>query len=371
MEHDLSFIDKSNLSWLKKNTIFLTVVGSQSYGLATPESDYDFKGIAIPPKQFFFGIQNKFEQAEFGKPDPDCCIFNLQKWLSLAVENNPSVIEILWTDPEFYIITSKYWDKIIEHRDSFLSKNVRWRFSGYGISQLKKMKKHYRWLHNPMTEPPKRSDFGLPEHFVLPEDQMLAAFALIQQKLDGWNPDLGVDESLKINIINKVTDVMTDICGASLYLEKNKLWLAAATSLGLDSNFIEIIQKEKEYKSKKAEWDSYVEWKKHRNTKRAAAEAKVGYDAKDASAVIRIMKVAKEILSTCEVNVRRTDDREELLSIKRGEWEYEKVIEYGEQLEASLEELYNTTKLPKEPNRKLIDKISIEIVEEFLSSNEK
>ena len=53
MLHDLSFIDNSNLTWLKNNTIFLTVVGSQSYGLNTKDSDTDYKGLCIPPKEYF------------------------------------------------------------------------------------------------------------------------------------------------------------------------------------------------------------------------------------------------------------------------------------------------------------------------------
>ena len=64
MQNQLSFLEKSNLYWLKDNTIFLSIVGSQSYGLSTPQSDVDYKGIAIPPIQYFTGFQNRFEQAK-------------------------------------------------------------------------------------------------------------------------------------------------------------------------------------------------------------------------------------------------------------------------------------------------------------------
>lgn len=320
MEYNLDFISNSNLSWLRDNTIFLTVVGSQSYGLATPESDYDFKGIAIPPKNYFHGFLDKFEQSEFRKPGPDCCIFNIVKWVYLACDNNPSVIEILWTDPKHYVITTPYWEKFIENRDSFLSKNVRWRFSGYGISQLRKMKKHYRWLNCPLKEPPKRADFGLPEYFVLPKDQMQAAFAMIDKRLDGWNPDFGVDDNHRIEIMNKVTDVMTEICGASLYLEKDKLWKAAAVNIGMDTNFIELIQKEKEYKAKKAEWDSYCEWKLHRNTKRAELEAKTGYDCYSDDTEFLTDSGWKLFDEVCE------NDKLATVFIKRGYYKDEKML---------------------------------------------
>ncbi len=367
MEYDLSFLDKSNLTWLKSNTIFLTVHGSNAYGLNTPTSDIDYKGIAIPPKEYFTSFMNNFEQAEFRNPNPDCCIFNILKWLGLACDNNPSVIEILWTNPKHWVITSEYWEEIIQHRDKFLSKNIKHRFSGYAIQQLKKMKRHFRYLNFPVKEPPQRSDFGLPNHFVLPKEQLDAALSIIQKKIDCWNPDLSMmNNSERIAFTNGINDILGEIVGASLYLEKDNLWKSAALSIGMDSNFIELIQKEKEYKGKKEDWKHYCKWKKNRNTKRADIEAKIGYDAKDAAALVRIMRMAKEILSTGKVIVERIDDREELLAIKNGAWEYDKIIEYAENMEKELDELYKTSSLPKEPDRKFIDKLCQRIVESYL-----
>lgn len=367
MLHDLSFIDNSNLTWLKNNTIFLTVVGSQSYGLNTKDSDTDYKGLCIPPKEYFISFLNKFEQAEFKKPNPDCCIFNLVKWMKLAVDNNPSVIEILWTESEFNIITSKYWDKIIQHRDKVLSSNIRWRFGCYAFSQLKKLNRHYRYLKNPPTAPPDRKSFGLPEEYKLPKDQLDAALSLIQKKLDCWNFNInGLDDSERIELKNTITEVMVDIVGSSLYYQKENLWREAAISLGFESNFIELIQKEKEYKQKKDDWKAYQEWKKNRNNKRAEVELKVGYDAKDACCLIRLIRMAKEILTTGQVIVKRVNDREELLAIKQGAWTYEQVVEYAEKANNELDELYKTTKLPKEPNRIFFDNLCQEIIGEYL-----
>jgi predicted nucleotidyltransferase len=53
-----------NLPWLNDNNVILFVRhGSQAYGLATEFSDLDLKGIAIPPKRYYFGLDH-FEQAE-------------------------------------------------------------------------------------------------------------------------------------------------------------------------------------------------------------------------------------------------------------------------------------------------------------------
>jgi predicted nucleotidyltransferase len=53
-----------NLEWLKDNIVYLTVHGSQAYGLATESSDVDVKGICIPPDEVENDLFQNFEQAE-------------------------------------------------------------------------------------------------------------------------------------------------------------------------------------------------------------------------------------------------------------------------------------------------------------------
>jgi hypothetical protein len=88
-------------------------------------------------------------------------------------------------------------------------------------------------------------------------------------------------------------------------------------------------------------------------------------NSKDACALTRLLRMAKEILTTGKVIVRRPD-REELLAIKRGELKYEDIIEYAENMNNELDLLYKTTKLPNEPDRKFFDELCSEIVEEYL-----
>ncbi|HUU89432.1 MAG TPA: LAGLIDADG family homing endonuclease, partial [Candidatus Glassbacteria bacterium] len=71
-----------------------------------------------------------------------------------------------------------------------------------------------------------------------------------------------------------------EIAGASIFLENEKLWKHAAVSTDLvaNMNVIEIVNKEKRYKSKLKEWHAYNKWKEERNPQRAVLEAKFGYD---------------------------------------------------------------------------------------------
>ena len=71
---------KGNLGWLQRNTIMLTLTGSHAYGLATETSDYDWRGIAIPPKEYFTGFLQHFEQADRGFENTDCSIFDIRKF---------------------------------------------------------------------------------------------------------------------------------------------------------------------------------------------------------------------------------------------------------------------------------------------------
>ncbi len=44
--------------WLKGHTILLGRVGSHAYGTATETSDLDFKGVCVPPADYFLGLNS-------------------------------------------------------------------------------------------------------------------------------------------------------------------------------------------------------------------------------------------------------------------------------------------------------------------------
>lgn len=84
--------------------------------------------------------------------------------------------------------------------------------------------------------------------------------------------------------------------------------------------------------------------------KRKALVEKYGFDTKNASHLIRLLRMGIEFLSTGELNVAREDARE-LLAIKKGEWPLEKVKKEAEVLfDASRDALINSP-LPEKPDR--------------------
>ena len=103
---DLIVKRSPHLKWIEDGTVLLVRHGSHAYGTNTETSDEDFKGVAIPTKEYFFGYTHKFEQAELKAPDPDAVIYDIRKFFNLAASCNPNIIEVLHTDPaDHFIVT--------------------------------------------------------------------------------------------------------------------------------------------------------------------------------------------------------------------------------------------------------------------------
>jgi hypothetical protein len=145
---------QGNLTWLRERTIYMTVAGSRAYGTNLPTSDTDWRGVCIAPANYYHGFLDGFDQMVQKKPFEDMQVFGLRKFLALACEVNPNVIELLYTDPQHHAITTPAWEKIVAVRDAFLSKRARYRFSRYAFTQLKRIELHYRWLKNPPSRAP-------------------------------------------------------------------------------------------------------------------------------------------------------------------------------------------------------------------------
>lgn len=298
------------------NVIFKTLHGSRLYGTHTEESDYDYKGIVIPTKEYFLGFLNKFEQHE--TKNPDCVLYDIRKFFKLAADCNPNIIEVLFAPEECFEICTPLGQKVLDIRDKFLSKKAKHTFAGYAHSQLKRMKTHRAWLMSPPKVRPDRKDYGLPEN----------------QKV--------------------VTNLTPEIYQKLIHSEFIE-----------DDYLKDLLAKELAYQSALKEWNSYENWKANRNPERAEIERKYGIDTKNSYHLIRLLRMCVEILETGQVIVRRPD-AEELLAIRNGAWSYEQILKHAEELDKKAEELYATTTLPHSPDRNELDRLCIELVEKSL-----
>jgi predicted nucleotidyltransferase len=156
-------IDKKLISppeWLSTNTSYMTIMGSRAYGCAdTTEpaqiSDTDIYGFCIPRRDMIFrhlageiegfGRQkSRFEQYQAShiqteNTEYDLTIFSIVKYFTLLMENNPNILDSLFTPQACVLHCTSVGNMVRENRKLFLHKGAFARFKGYSYSQLHKM----------------------------------------------------------------------------------------------------------------------------------------------------------------------------------------------------------------------------------------
>lgn len=117
--------------------------GSYAYGLAVATSDEDSRGVCISPKRYLLGLQT-FEQHE--SEGGDHVVYALAKFVRLALQGNPNIVETLFTPREHVLHVDPLGERLLAAREGFLSRRVGERFAGYARAQLTRMRNHYRSL---------------------------------------------------------------------------------------------------------------------------------------------------------------------------------------------------------------------------------
>lgn len=98
--------------------------------------------------------------------------------------------------------------------------------------------------------------------------------------------------------------------------------------------------------------------------KRKQLVEKFGYDCKNASHLIRLLKMGIEYLTDGELQVFR-EDAEMLKEIKRGEWKLEQVQSEADRLFKLAEEAYIRSSIPHSPDYNKVETLLIDILKEY------
>ena len=147
--------------WLPANVQYETIMGSAAYGVSSDTSDVDVYGWAIPPKEDIFphlrgeipgfGRQAKrfeqFQEHHLRDPDAlaghgrtyDLTVFGIVKFFALAMENNPNVLDSLFTPATCVLHSTRVGNLVRENRRLFLHRGAWPKFKGYADSQLHKL----------------------------------------------------------------------------------------------------------------------------------------------------------------------------------------------------------------------------------------
>ena len=121
---------------LKNRLLFLTLGGSYSYGTNVETSDVDVRGCAMNSRSDILGMTN-FEQVVDNVTDTTVYSFN--KLISLLINCNPNVIEMLGCKPEHYFLITKIGQEMIDNQHMFLSRRAVHAFGGYANQQLRRL----------------------------------------------------------------------------------------------------------------------------------------------------------------------------------------------------------------------------------------
>lgn len=263
--------------WANNNLIFKTVAGSNLYGTNRPDSDIDYRGVCLDPPRSIIGLQG-FEQYQKLDRDNDIVIYGASKFLKMCLEANPSILDVLFAPENMWVKHTDEWAAIYEARHSFLSQKVRYTFSGYAFSQLKRIERHKKWIDNP----PERAypeDYGL---YLYSTPRGGQRYEPIPAR---YNFVLGNWPFLDFN------NIRSSIKRRSIYRSQDSTAMIAA------------------YKHARSEYDKYREWIDNRNEYRATLESMYGYDVKHASHLARLLMKGIEILTTGTYNPVLNDDQ--------------------------------------------------------------
>lgn len=128
---------------MKEPDVVHMLFGSHLYGLNTPESDKDYKGIYLPSKEeLLLGNYPKTintttgqMNSRNGSDDVDSEVMALPYFISQACKGETSVMDMLHCDTP--LSSSPIWESILENRTKFYSKDMK-AYLGYVKKQASK-----------------------------------------------------------------------------------------------------------------------------------------------------------------------------------------------------------------------------------------
>jgi len=292
-------------------------VGSKLYGTDTPDSDIDIAGVFIAPIEYYFGLENikeldmsiksKDENNKNNKDAIDRKFYEIKRFINLATDNNPNIIEQLYIPENKLIYASEDGLKILNNKQLFLHKGLYYRFIGYAYSQKKKM----------------------------------------IVKLDNY------DEYIRIIDILNTLDSTAKLIN---FTDKLKNYI--------DNEFLKIgdIKVPLGVQTKKA--IAIIKNRFESLSHRKSLVLKYGYDTKFASHLIRLVLEGIELLYTKNL-IFPLEYADYIKDIKNGKYEMGQILEEFDILEKRLNKAQSESELPNYPDKTKINKLLIDILYNF------
>ncbi|MFB9328058.1 DNA polymerase beta superfamily protein [Paenibacillus aurantiacus] len=308
--------------YFEPQTVLRTITGSTSYGLNTATSDVDEKSVVILPKRDYYVLSQAFETIVTHEPDHE--YHALKKFMNLANTQNPTVLEILFTSERFVTKITKQGEELRRHRDLFLSAACFDSFGGYARQQLMRIKSG---LGRATIE-------DNVKHLTETLERIIRTFDL---HYPGYKGGVFLVQGVTVDDEGKAAIDLT-VNYDSLELKQLAGMTAELTNASKNFNKMGARNKRTEEKLEK-----------------------------HAMHLVRLMKMAIEVLATGQLNVFREKDREELLRIRQGHYTWDEVFEMVAALEAELRAAKETTVLPKTTDYRKINELYTDLMLDWYS----
>jgi uncharacterized protein len=336
------------------------ISGSKAYNLSLPTSDTDIKGIFVLPQHELYGLTYTEQVSNHSN---DEIYFELGRFIELLSKNNPNILELLSTPESFTLFRHPLMDLI--KPEDFLSKLCFDTFAGYAKTQIKKAKGLNKKI-NQSFEKRKKSILEfchlIERSSTVPLNDWLVKKGFEQQhcgliNLDHFRNAYAIFHQSQITTGESLRGIVSNPTASDVQLSSIPKGIEPFTTLYFNKDAYSIYCKE---------YAEYWNWVEERNEERYDNTVSHGknYDAKNMMHTFRLLNMAEEIAVYHKVIVHRPE-REFLLSIRRGEFEYEKLLDMVEKKMMTIENAYRCSDLPDKPNDKLDENLLISIREEF------
>lgn len=329
--------------------LYETLVGSQAYGLARPDSDEDIKGVFVDPVASLLTLRPVPEQISDDRND--IVYFSLKRFLELALQANPTLIELLYMPEECVRFIHPAFQQVLDQRNAFLTMKAYDSHVKYAQAQIRKAKGRNKWINQPQPKAPpaiERFCWFIPlAHGDRPPYRPVsltdADVNLKQCRASA------VEHAHQIFRLYNYRDQESDgvIRGGKVFCESIPLEDECSRCIGL------LIFNEDEYNRARRDHKNYWTWRENRNESRWVAQESglLDYDAKNMAHMFRLMYSAERILTNGEPIVRFYGEKQQfLMSILEGKHTYEDLMGLAEDLEQRVELAKSQCHLPEEPD---------------------
>jgi hypothetical protein len=298
---------------LPDGLVLLGYRGSIAHNMYTPSSnldsidDKDLMGVYVAHLEHYLGFGRDDVKEAFIKEWDSVC-YEIRKFIGLLLKCNPNVLSLLWIDEQHIIYQNELGRLLRQNRQIFVSKQAYHSFTGYAYGQFKRM-----------------------THFNEEAQRHMTA-------LENEIAKYGID----VNDPHATQEQRDTLIGDGEF---------SGQTLGalLDR-----------YNGIKRQYFSGG----YMGAKRRELVRRVGYDAKNAAHLIRLLRMGIEFLVEGELHVARSD-ADNLMTIKRGEWSLERVKEEAERLFKLSEEAYVRSTLPAKPDNQKGEALCLEIISQY------